>query len=182
MSMKHTEIAQVLTRWLERFTPPVSIRDNQRAAQDAADALLRTILRFAPHSDYTPWVHNVLDRVEYQMKTRAWPTVNEVGAVCSNLRKESPKADGAAWTLDRFEIAAKRIREKQPVGDNWIYGPDAHELVTRGLATESDLDAYRSGLFFRLKDAWGPDRAAAVEDEFRRRHGLSRKNITAGAA
>lgn len=173
MSMKTTEISQILTRWLERFTPPVGIRGNPRAAQDAADALLRALLRSAPQADYAPWVRDVLDRVEDQMKTRAWPTVAELSAACRTLRKDTPRGDAEPVEVDRFELAARRIRAKQPVGDEWIYGRDAHEIVARGLVSEGDLAAYRSGLFFQLRSAWGEDCARAVEAEFRRRHELA---------
>jgi hypothetical protein len=37
-------------------------------------------------------------------------------------------------------------------------------------ATEEELDAYRSGLFFNFKDVWGLEEARRVEGEYRRRH------------
>jgi len=163
-------LSEILGRWLEMFTPPASIKGNPRASQDAADSLLRVILKFAPQTDYAPWARRVLDEAEYQMKTRAWPTVHELGSVCSNRRKESAASPKEETAEDRFERAAIRINNGSPVGDMWIYGTHAHELVQRGLVRESQLNAYRSGLFFSMKEAWGEDHARAVEAEFRRRH------------
>lgn len=170
MSFRNEEIAGMLRRWLERFTPPAAIRENPRAAQDSADALLRVLLKYAPRADYVPWVNRILDDTEWQMKTRAWPTVNEIGAVCVNARKDDKGDAGATFSLDPFEINAKRIRSGQPVGDMWIYGHHAHELVARGMISDAQLAPYRSGLFFQMKDAWGEDAALAAEAELRRKH------------
>lgn len=173
MNFRNEEIAAVLRRWLERFSPPASIKDNPRAAQDSADALLRILLKYAPPADYVPWAHRALDQTEAQMKTRAWPTVHELGAACINMRKDEPKRGEAATSLDPFEIAAKRIRNGDAVGDMWIYGHHAHEIVARGMVTEAQLQPYRSGLFFQMKSAWGEDAAISAEAEFRRRHAAS---------
>lgn len=170
MSLRNTEIAGMLRRWLERFSPPASIKDNPRAAQDSADALLRVLLKYAPPSDYVPWINQALDQTEMQMKTRAWPTVHEIGAVCSNMRKDEPKRGGHATSLDYFEMTARRIHNGDAIGDMWIYGHHAHEIVARGLVSEAQLQPYRSGLFFQMKDAWGEDAARSAEAEFRRRH------------
>ena len=170
MNQRTEAIAEILKRWLERFTPPAAIKSNPRAAQDSADALLRVLLKFAPQDDCEPWVRRALDAMEYQMQTRAWPTVHELGSVCNNQRKEVGTAPDRTSTIDPFAITARRINNQEPIGDMWIYGHHAHEIVARGLVRESQLAPYRSGLFFQMKDAWGEDHARAIEAEFRRRH------------
>lgn len=172
MNQRTEVIAETFRRWLERFSPPASIKGNGRAMQDAADALLRVLLKFAPQDEYGAFVNRALDTAEFQMKTRAWPTVHELGAACSNVRKEMPVSEGGS-TMDPHEIAARKIHNRQPVGDGWIYGRGAHELVERGLVRDSDLIPYRSGLFFQMKDVYGEETAIAMENDYRRRHGLS---------
>lgn len=172
MNPRTEAIAQIFRRWLERFTPPASIKGNGRAMQDAADALLRILLKFSPQDGYEPFVRGALDTVEMQMKTRAWPTVHELGAACSNTRKEMP-TECESKTLDPHEIAARKIHANQPVGDSWVYGRGAHELVERGLVLESDLKRYRSVFFFQIKDVYGADTAMAMEADYRRRHELA---------
>ena len=183
-AFRKTEIASQLTRWLERYSPPMSIKDNPRAQQDEVESLLRVLLKFAPASDYTPWVNHALDRLEYQMKTRAWPTKGELGAVCSNIRKEDPAA-APTWSLDTYEIHAKRIRAGDPVGDAWLYGRQALELIERGLVSEQDLKPGRSGLFFAMREAWGEDRARLAEAAMIQRHedakatgGMERRDVS----
>ena len=138
MNQRTEHIAAILRRWLERFSPPANIKDNPRAAQDSADALLKVLLRFAPQSAYEPWVNRALDQTEWQMKTRAWPTVHEIGAVCSNMRKDDPRAEVEQEKADPFESAAHRIREGKPVGDMWLYGHHAHQIVARGRGARQD--------------------------------------------
>jgi hypothetical protein len=107
MSVRTEIIHGILSRWLDRYSPPVAMKDNRQAIQDEAEALLRVLLRFAPKEGYEGWVADALDRCAYGMKTRAWPTVGDLGAACSNLRKDrrgdSVSADGVeAAMIDRM--------------------------------------------------------------------------------
>ena len=88
MSIRTDTIRRDLGRWLDRYSPPQAMKDNPRAIQDEGEALLRVLLKFAPREGYEGWVADALDRCAYTMKTRAWPTVGELGAACSNLRKD----------------------------------------------------------------------------------------------
>ena len=76
--MRDQHLADDFKRWLDRFSPPASIKGNGMAMQDAADALLRLILRKAPRDGYTMWLAEVLELTEATMKTRAWPTMHEL--------------------------------------------------------------------------------------------------------
>lgn len=173
MNARTEEIAAIFRRWLERFTPPTSIKEKPYAAQDAADSLLRVLLKFSPQEDAGPWVRRALDAVEYEMKTRAWPTVHELGSVCEKQRK-SDGASNKVTVIDPFEVAARRIKSGEPVGDMWIYGRLAQELVARGLVLESEIIKYRSGLFFMMKGTYGEDYARTAEAGFIRKHELAR--------
>lgn len=170
-SLRTAEVSQILSRWLDRYSPPLSMKDKPRAIQDEAEALLRVLLKFAPQDGYAGWINRALDQLEYQMKTRAWPTKGELGSVCSNMRKDAAELSrGEAWVLDPAIIAANRIEAKSPIGDEWLYGKRALELVDRNLATEGQLKEYRSSLFFMMKDQWGEAKARAVEALFIQRH------------
>lgn len=176
MSLRNSEIARQFQDWLQRYSPPQSIKANPKAMQAEADALLKVVLRFAPQDGYNGWVAEALEQCAYSMKTRAWPTVNELGAACSNRRKEAREAfTDLTKPQDDFERYAERIQKKLPVGDGWIYGRNAWEMLDRGLVTEADLQPYRSSLFFTMKDTWGEERALAVEAEFKRRHEEARE-------
>lgn len=172
MNLRAAEIAKQFQDWAERLTPPQGIKNNPKAMQAEWDALLKVLLRFAPGEGYHQWVAEALEQCAMNLKTRAWPTVNELGAACSNYRKERRGSGDAApiQVRDPFEVNAARIQAKMPVSDAWVYGINAVELVNRGLVSDSELEPYRSGLFFAMKDTWGEEKAKAVEDEFKRRH------------
>lgn len=168
---RKTEIANAFGRWLERYSPPAQIRDNQRAQQDEVESLIGVVLRFAPASDYLPWLAAVLDQVEYQMKTRAWPTKAEIGAACSNKRKtDAQMRPQVAEVKGPIQIIAEKIRRKEPIGDSWLYGRCALDLLASGEVRESDLDEYRKAHFFALRDFYGEDKARAMERDLRLRH------------
>lgn len=117
MSIRTETIHRALARWLERYSPPMAIKDNMQAMQDETEALLRALLKFAPREGYDGWVAEALERCAYQMKTRAWPTVGELGAVCSNMRKErigdAAPADEAS-TVDRMGDWFRRFGNEMP--------------------------------------------------------------------
>ena len=178
MDLRSSEIAKQFTDWAERLTPPQGIRGNPKAMQAEWDALLKVLLRYAPSDGYSQWIDGALDRCAMTLKTRAWPTVGELGAACVNHRKETRAFVGTGDEFrpkDACEINADRIRAKEPVGDCWIYGANAVEMVNRGLVSEADLDPYRSGLYFAMKDVWGEEAARARESELQSLHADARR-------
>ncbi|NBT33510.1 MAG: hypothetical protein EBT13_16865, partial [Rhodobacteraceae bacterium] len=136
------------------------------------DALLSVLLKFAPKSEAGPWVRNALDKLEYQMKTRAWPTKGELGAVCSNLRKEAPRIDGDATGPDMTPeaINGRRMMKGEPVGESWLYGVLACELIAGRHVDEATMTAYRSGAFFARREMYGDEAAKAWEADAKARH------------
>jgi hypothetical protein len=176
MSLRNSEISGMMTRWLERFTPPLQIRDNERAQQDEAKALLGVLLKFAPQTGYDQFVSRAFDLLEYQMKTRAWPTKGELGAVCSNLRKDAPRPAEltTSATLDPVDIMARRMQRGEPVGEEWLYGRSACDLIASGKVDDCTMRRYRSGAHFARKDLYGQEAAQRWEDEAKARHDAAR--------
>jgi hypothetical protein len=167
MNFRTTEISQMLLRWLDRYSPPASMKDKPQAMQDEAEALLRVLLKFAPGSDYVGWVNGALDSLEYQMKTRAWPTKGEMGAVCANLRKDKTIAADPV-VFDTYTIMAAKMKAGEPVGEGYLYGREACEIIKRRLVSEDTMKAYRSGAFMARRHASGE--AAALQWETQAKH------------
>lgn len=171
MNVRTADISKMLSRFLERYTPPQAIRDKPNLMQDEAEGLLRTLLKFAPQYDYAGWISAALDQLEYQMKTRSWPTKHELGAVCSNLRKERPVENLVAKEQKKpLDFVAARMNKGDPVGQEWLYGRNAVELEDSGLVSAETFKAYRSGLFFQMKDVWQHEGALRTEAELKRKH------------
>lgn len=72
--------------------------------------------------------------------------------------------------MDRFEITGNRMAAGEPVGEGYLYGADAVELIARGLVDEPTMRRYRSAAFFHRKDIYGHDAAVAWEDAAKQRH------------
>lgn len=119
------EIFAMLERWLRRFSPPIAMRDNAEAQQDEVESLGSVLVRFAPQTSPAQWVKTVLDRLEYGMKTRAWPTKGELAEVCTSMA-EAPKAqhgqlrnkgDKAALTRDQIYNLENKVL---PTARRWL--------------------------------------------------------------
>ncbi len=176
MSIRQAEIAKALTEWRESYSPPRSMAGNKEAMQRESERLLAVLTKFAPPDGYNGWVSSVLEQCSYQMKTRAWPTVGELGAACSNARK-ARQADAAptVFAFDIYELNANRMKAGEPVGEGYLYGREAVEMIARGLIDRETMTKYRSAAFFRRKEIHGEDAALAWEADAKERHESAKK-------
>lgn len=128
---RNAEITHAFTRWLERYTPPASIRDNARAMQDEADTLLRSLIRSAPNENSRQWVERVLERVSENLKTRAWPTAHEITEAAKSFGAGQGSGDIEKMTRDeRFILEDKVI----PTAERWMNIPGLREHAEKTLA------------------------------------------------
>lgn len=171
-SLHKAEISGILLRWLERYVPPAAMKENARAQQDEAESLLAVLLKFAPAPEPGQWVHRVLRSLDYRVnKYRSWPTTAELAEACSDILKDDPKSPRAEGLDMRPEaITARRMEKGEPVGESWLYGRQACELIASGLITKAQMDAYRSGAFLQRREAYGEAEAIAWEAEAKQRH------------
>lgn len=170
MNLRQTDIAKKLSDWLERFSVPIHLRDKSEAAQKEAESLARILCKFAPLNDYQPFLNRVFDVVEIQARHRAWPTVAEIGAVCSNLRKEAAPGMNEVKLRDAAEINAERMANGHVVAEGYLYGLAAVEMIARHLVSEPAMRNYRSGAFLARRDLYGEPAALAWEAEAKARH------------
>ncbi|MEO1538504.1 MAG: hypothetical protein AAFR73_12325 [Pseudomonadota bacterium] len=172
MNVRTEVIAKIFQAWLKRYSPPNVIKNDADVMKDERDSLLRVILKFAPSQDYDAWVHRALDALEYQMKTRAWPTKSELGAVCANLRKEvGVEAASDNWALNPVKVSANRMNEGKPVGDDYLYGKRCVEMMATGEVDRETLRKYWSAYYFNLKHVLGDEAEAhRIEAEMIAKH------------
>lgn len=176
--IKQAEIARTFAQWLESYSPPRSIAGKSDAMQREAERLTAVLVKFAPSEGYLGWVDSVLEQVAYQMKTRAWPTVAEIGAACSNARKEA-RALGPvpSVAMDIYELNANRMKAGEAVGECYLYGREAVEIIARGLIDEATMTKYRSAAFFARKKHQGEESALRWEADAKARHEDARKTF-----
>ena len=181
MNMRTAEISRAFGDWLDRRSCPTDLRDKPTAARKESEALLACLLKFAPQSEYQPFVSRVLDQLDYQMKSRFWPTINEFASACSNIRKEMGKAGGRPDVLTDARdmrpeaITARAMVEGKPVGEGWLYGRDAVTMIAAKLIDEETMTRYRSGAFLARKSLYGEPAALAWETEAKARHEAAKR-------
>lgn len=71
---------------------------------------------------------------------------------------------------DRFVITSNRMAANEAVGEGYLYGADAVELIARGLVDQETMTRYRSAAFFKRKDLYGHDAALEWERHSKQRH------------
>lgn len=102
---REDELTERLNEFLDRFSPPRSIQNNPKAMQDDADAMLRTVLRFAPATGYRDWLEQMLERLAEGMTTRSWPAPGELVRACramSQGRGDTPDSMIESAAIERM--------------------------------------------------------------------------------
>lgn len=174
MDFRKEELNARLTEFLMRFSPPQSIKDNTRAQQAEAELLLKVLRRYAPQEGAGPWADKVLGIVAERSKHRAWPLASEVGAVAKEFGERPALRAVSEPSFDPVQITADRMNRGEAVGDQWLYGARACELIRTGQVTETTMRQYRSALYFAEKKVVGEDEALKREAARKARHDASR--------
>ena len=171
MNSREESLLEEFGKWLERYSPRRALQGNSEAMQAEVNALMKVIKKFAPMSDYLSWLSKVTDTLDFRMKTSAWPTVNEVGSACVAVGKDRAKSGPSdVFSLDPIDVNAKRMNSGEAVGDGFLYGRDAVELLRSGKVSMEIMTKYRSSLFFSAKDVWGEEIALKREAEWKAKH------------
>jgi hypothetical protein len=138
-SIREEFITARFNEWLDRFTPPRGIINNLDAQQRDANAMLATVLRFAPRHDYGDWLPAMLIRLEEAMTTRSWPAPGEVAKACKTETHGAPGGGSQlteAQAVDRMADWYGKFQTQLPG-----HGRDTRtaELIRRGtLANERE--------------------------------------------
>lgn len=171
MNTRDEALLEEFGMWLERYSPRRALQNNSDAMQAEVQALMRVVKKYAPSKDYLSWLGRVTELLDFSMKTSAWPTVNEVGSACISANKEAAKkAPSQEFSLDPIVVNARRMQRGEAVGDGYLYGRDAVQLLRDGHVSEEIMAKYRSAWFFNAKDVWGEEIARKIERGMRAKH------------
>ncbi|MCR8724550.1 hypothetical protein [Frigidibacter sp. ROC022] len=181
MINRKREIGAELKGFLDRYTPPFHLRQNEKARQEEGSALLKVLIELAPKAGYMPWVRRALEICSRQMKTRAWPTVGELYGVCSNQREEGALQTGPRKEVvfDELAINAARIRAGDSVGDYWIFGRGAAELTSRGYITEEQRQRYSKHHIDNTRTVMTEEEARSLEAQLNRNYARAKQDFKA---
>lgn len=176
MSAREEYLSSQMNEFLDRYNPPRAILNNPIAMQQEADALLKTVVRFAPTSNYRPWMETMLCALSDGMMTRSWPAPGELVKACKEATGK-PDFSGSRNLVefDSCAVAARNMSNGLPVAETYLYGRMAWELINRGLVTNEMLKQYRTAAFRSRCSVYGDAAAGAWEAELIARHEAARE-------
>ena len=73
-------------------------------------------------------------------------------------------------TLDPLVITSARMQRGEAVGEGYLYGRLACELIQRGLVDKPTMTRYRSAAFLNRRNFYGQEAALAWEAERKAAH------------
>lgn len=73
-----------------------------------------------------------------------------------------------------YRIIATRFANGEPVGEGYLYGRAACEMISRRLVTKEVIEAYRSGAFLSRRGIYGQEAALKWEADAKGNHETAR--------
>jgi len=92
-------------------------------------------------------------------------------------RKKQREAS-RSWTPDTLEIMAKRIKERESVGHNYLWGRQALEMIDKNLLDETDLDPHRTAYARLLRHTYSEPAAEAMLKRLIDQHDKLKSDVT----
>lgn len=139
-----------LSNFLQRLNPPRAMQSNAEAQKEEITDLFNRLSKLAPSKGYNDWWSDFTEHLLSNAIARTWPTIKEMNEAARAIAPKRPEfrdlTNEPAWSPDPYKINAQRIKNMQPVGEEWISGKQSEKLISRGLIEESDLDPYRTYL------------------------------------
>lgn len=165
MKKRAEELTVAFVSWLERYSPRRHLSDKPDAQQREIDALMALVLRNAPPQGYLQWFKDLIEILDLSLRTPTWPLVSEIADACSKLKTSNYFEQSGQVRLNRFELTAKRMRAGEAVGEEYLFGSSAFELLGRGYVRSELLTSYRESFFRQLADQYGTARAETKKAE-----------------
>lgn len=179
MSIREDFLKRRLTAYLDRRSMPRGFEGKPAARDAELEALTRCVLKFAPRERYDEWFNRFEDTLAEDAKTRAWPTEGEIKSAARAIRPTQSRTVVEGDEIDPVKIAAGRINRGEAVGDSWLWGRLALELLASGEVSLAQIRAYRSAVYFAEKKMIGDEVAKAREEQRGDRHRAAEKGLAA---
>lgn len=172
MSLHEADIRARLNRLLDRKQMPKRLEGKGGAMEDEIRALTAAVTRNAPRNtdrlaDWWPHFEAALGEIA---TGGLWPTEREIRDAARAVGNTAPQASVAPESKTEHQIIADRMARGDAVGEGWLYGRAACELIQRGMVDRETMTRYRSAAFFARKDIYGEVSALAWEAEAKARH------------
>lgn len=170
MGLHEKDAKYRLIRFLDRKTMPRRLEGKPVAMDDEIGALLAAVLRQAPRgadalADWWPAFEASLG----EMCGGMWPTEKEI-TDAGRKHARAVRSEAADTDMSPAAINARRMERGDAVGEHFIWGSGAVEMIAGRLVSEDLMTRYRSAWFFGLVEVYGEDKAREIEGKAKARH------------
>lgn len=131
MQTRDEFLSENLNGLLKRLAPPMSIKADAEAQRQEIAGMMRAVSHAAPTKGYIEWWGTFEDTLRASMKTRAWPTPNEIQSAARSL---APKSAASAGTTVEGHIEDAAIQRMTSWFDNFKTQLPGHGRASRTAA------------------------------------------------
>tara|TARA_B100000035_G_scaffold253271_1_gene222640 strand:- start:184 stop:657 length:474 start_codon:yes stop_codon:yes gene_type:complete len=149
-NQRNDELRNNTMKLLARLNAPRAVQGNTDALKTEAQFLVDRVIKLAPSRQYTDWFVDFEEALLTNLESRTWPTAKEISKAAKDIAPKRPEirddTQPKGYEPDELKINAKRIHNKEEVGENYIFGTMAEQMVRKGLVTQEQLQPYREYL------------------------------------
>lgn len=185
MSLHAADIKTRLQRFLDRRQMPKRLEGKGGAAEDEVRALVAAVARAAPGNTerlnlWWPEFEIALGEIG----TGLWPTEREIRDAATVASQRTAKAHPGVEVerTPEVQIVAAKMDRGESVGEGWLYGRQACELIKAGAISRETMDRYRDGAFKARAKIYGQDDAEQWRDRMQRIHQEAKEMFRASQA
>ena len=147
--MRNNELKEKTLKMLGRLNAPRAVQNNDENMKSEAEFLCNQIIKLAPSRNYNEWFKDFEENLLSNLETRTWPTAKEISKSAKAIAPKRPEfreLEPEKYQPNELKINANRINNNEPVGENYIMGAMAEQMVRAGLVAEKQLEPYKEYL------------------------------------
>lgn len=147
--MRNNELKEKTLKMLGRLNAPRAVQNNDENMKNEAEFLCNQIIKLAPSRNYNEWFQDFEENLLSNLETRTWPTAKEISKSAKAIAPKRPEfreLEPEKYQPNELKINANRINNNEPVGENYVMGAMAEQMVRAGLVAEKQLEPYKQYL------------------------------------
>jgi len=147
--MRNNELKEKMLNLLGRLNAPRAVQGNSENMKSEAEFLCNQIIKLAPSQNYSDWFVDFEENLLSNLETRTWPTAKEISKAAKTIAPKRPEFRELApeqYQPNELKINAKRIQNGEAVGESYVMGALAEQMVRAGLVEPSQLEPYKKYL------------------------------------
>lgn len=130
---------------LTRFTPPTGT-NAKTLANDIVEAVNSNIPSNLTKEQMDNILSSLTKDIVHSARSRTLPVTKDFITSTRNASQKLRESAGAAldssWSLDLYQLTARRVRANEPIAEAFLFGRQREELKARTGITDADLEKY----------------------------------------